>query len=460
MRSEKALIIEADGSTVLGDALRGILQPHFVIHTEKSSEHFVNADELVNLTRKAEADLVFIVFAQSSMETYASLPESIRTELSQVPIIAVVETCELSTVLELLKFGIADFLTAPLRRHEVLPRAWRLLKSDAEPSPSQLKTELTQLIGESPAFLAHVNRIPKVAACDANVLIGGETGTGKELYARAIHYNSARKGKPFMPVNCGAIPVELVENELFGHEKGAFTSASTLHIGLIQEANGGTLFLDEIDCLPIFSQVKLLRFLQEKEYRPLGATKMRRANVRIIAASNVDLLEAVEQGKCRRDLFYRLNTLSLTLPPLRERRDDIPLLTRHFLREYSRSADKRVEEISSEALHLLMVQQWPGNIRELEHAIEQAIILCDGPILQLGDLAALYSQNQTPRESLRQAKVKEIARFEKDYVQSVLIACSGNITRAAQLAQKNRRAFWQLVQKHHIDVKRIKSNLG
>jgi DNA-binding NtrC family response regulator len=259
-----------------------------------------------------------------------------------------------------------------------------------------------------------------------------------------------------MPVNCGAIPVELVENELFGHARGAFTSASTQQTGLIEEANGGTLFLDEIDCLPFSAQVKLLRFLQEKEYRPLGSARMRRADVRIIAASNLNLEEAVDNGKVRQDLFYRLNIISLLLPPLRDRREDIPLLARHFLTKYARESERDVSDISKEALQLLMVYGWPGNVRELEHAIERAIVLCEGNVIEAGDLLLSNSQLDDRRESLQEAKAKEIARFEKNYIHGVLSVCRGNITRAAEVAQKNRRAFWQLIQKHQIDVHQFK----
>jgi DNA-binding NtrC family response regulator len=288
------------------------------------------------------------------------------------------------------------------------------------------------------------------------VLIVGETGTGKELYARAIHYGSARAGRPFMPVNCGAIPAELVENELFGHIRGAFTSASSLQVGLIEEANGGTLFLDEIDCLPVHAQVKLLRFLQEKEYRPLGSSRMRRADVRVVAASNLNLEEAVDTGKVRQDLFYRLNIISLTLPPLRDRREDIPLLARHFLAKYSREFDSQVRDFSDEAMDMLMVYSWPGNVRELEHAMERAIVMCNKPLIQASDIVLSNQAVAGKRDSLREAKAKEIERFEKNYIQGVLSACRGNITRAAQISQKNRRAFWQLIQKYRIDVSRFK----
>jgi two-component system response regulator GlrR len=335
------------------------------------------------------------------------------------------------------------------------------LSTDKQAAPNAIERDpaLKRLIGKSPVFLSQVNNIPLLARCEANVLIVGETGTGKELYARAIHYRSARAGKPFMPVNCGAIPADLVENELFGHERGAYTSASTLQNGLIADANGGTLFLDEIDCLPIMAQVKLLRFLQEKEYRPLGSTTMRHANVRIIAASNLDLREAVGNGKVRQDLFYRLNVISLVLPPLRDRREDIPLLARHFMDKYSREFNKGTMELAPEALNSIMLYSWPGNVRELEHVIERAIVLCEGPTISARDLVVSNSPALAGGESLRQAKAKEIARFEKNYIQGLLSACKGNITKAAQVAQKNRRAFWQLIQKHEINVSSFKSSV-
>jgi transcriptional regulator with PAS, ATPase and Fis domain len=333
------------------------------------------------------------------------------------------------------------------------------MKSAGEdiPAPEDShQQQFSQLIGQSPIFLQQAQKIPLLASCKANVLIVGETGTGKELYARAIHYGSARAGMPFMPVNCGAIPSELVENELFGHMRGAYTSASSLQVGLIEEANGGTLFLDEIDCLPVHAQVKLLRFLQEKEYRPLGSPKIKQADVRVVAASNVNLEEAVDMGKVRKDLFYRLNIISLTLPPLRDRCEDIPLLARYFLAKYSREFDSQVEDFADEAMSMLMVYSWPGNVRELEHAVERAVVMCNKPLIQAADIVLSNRALATKRESLREAKAKEIARFEKNYIQGVLSACRGNITRAAQISQKNRRAFWQLIQKYRIDVNRFR----
>jgi len=314
------------------------------------------------------------------------------------------------------------------------------------------KLGLQQLVGESPAFLAEMKKLRAVARCDVNVLISGETGTGKELCARAIHYLSPRTHKPFIPVNCGAIPAELVENELFGHERGAFTDASTSQCGLIHEAEGGTLFLDEIDCLPALAQVKLLRFLQEKEYRRLGSTKTYQADVRIITATNSGLEETVRTGKLRRDLYYRLNVLLLTLPPLRERREDIPRLARHFLAKYAAEFNKQVTDFSADAIPALVVYEWPGNVRELEHIVEQAVVLSEQEVIHKADIVLPRVETPPHQGSFREAKAKVIAQFERTYIQELLLAYQGNITKAAQAAQKNRRAFWQLMHKHHIDA--------
>ncbi|HKN81891.1 MAG TPA: sigma-54 dependent transcriptional regulator, partial [Pyrinomonadaceae bacterium] len=211
------------------------------------------------------------------------------------------------------------------------------------------KLGLQQLIGASSAFVAETSKIPVVARSEISVLISGETGTGKEMVGRAIHYLSPRAGKPFIPVNCGAIPVELLENELFGHERGAFTGAQASRDGLIKEAEQGTLFLDEVDCLPLLAQVKLLRFLQEKEYRPLGSTKVVKGDVRIIAASNANLEQAVAAGTLRRDLYYRLNVVPIVLPPLRDRSADILLLARHFLAVYAARLNSPATDFSPEA---------------------------------------------------------------------------------------------------------------
>lgn len=400
--------------------------------------------------------LVFIISPVGEFTQSGALVQHIKKEQPKVPIIVVVEECGPVETLELLQKGASDFMTPPLRIPEMLPRIWRLLDQNVrrEGVVQNLleKAGMKLLVGQSPNFLAEVKKIPLIARCDSRVLISGETGTGKEMCARAIHYLSPRSDKPFVPVNCGAIPLELVENELFGHERGAFTGARTVKAGLIQEAEGGTLFLDEIDCLPPMAQVKLLRFLQEGEYRRLGSSAVRHADVRVIAASNAPFDEAVQTGRVRQDLYYRLNVVSIALPPLRDRREDIPTLAQHFLRKYATELSGQAGSFSANALRKLTYYDWPGNVRELEHTVERAVMFCETSALHEDDIILPGANSSQPDESFRQAKAKVIRQFEKDYLQKLLASHRGNISEAARAAHKNRRAFWELIRKHQLDV--------
>ena len=347
-------------------------------------------------------------------------------------------------------------LVAPGQLAEELRSVLKEMDGGREPSPSlvDLKEQigLRQLIGSSPEFLAEVNKVPAIARFDVTVMITGETGTGKEVFSRAVHYLSRRSNGPFVPVNCGAIPTDLVENELFGHEQGAFTSATSCKKGLVQEADGGTLFLDEIDCLPPLAQVKVLRFLQDNEYRYLGSSKLHRSDVRIIAATNVDVVAALRSGRLRQDLFYRLDIIRLHLPPLRQRGEDVLVLARHFLSRYAAAFDKNVTGFSEDAARQLLLHDWPGNVRELENTVQRAVILAQEPIIQLPDLilSGSNADNEPPR-SFNEMKREIVTRFERSYIRDVLSAAKGNVTRAAQAAKKNRRAFLELMRKHGID---------
>ena len=313
-----------------------------------------------------------------------------------------------------------------------------------------------QIIGRSPAFLEVMSKIPQIAESASAVLIVGDTGTGKEVIAKEIHRLSPRKDKPFVPVNCGTIPKELAENELFGHLLGAFTGATNHKQGLIAEAEGGTLFLDEVDGFPLSVQVKLLRFLEEKTYRPLGCTKERQANVRLIAAMNSDPEMAVSSGKLRLDLFYRLNIFSLRLPNLRERIEDIPLLARHFLMNISRSQGITINDLSESAVKKLTAHDWPGNVRELEHAIERAVVFCDSEVIREHDISLDDVKTDEPVVPFQEKKAQKVRQFEIEYIEKLLLAHGGSITKAAATAQKDRKAFSRLISKYGIDVKRFK----
>ena len=311
------------------------------------------------------------------------------------------------------------------------------------------------LIGRSPALAEVTARIPKVARSDAAVLLIGETGTGKELCAHAIHELSPRAAGPFVPINCGALPLDIADNELFGHVSGAFTHADRLQHGLVHAADGGTLFLDEVDALPAGVQVKLLRFLQDREYRMLGSTELRSSNLRLLAALNSDPLKAVEEGRLRRDLYYRLNTVALELPPLRDRRDDIPDLVQHFLDKHGAVDGREGSRFSDVALAALLAHDWPGNVRELEQVVRRAMILSESAVIGVEEVE-VPGRRAAAQESFQEAKDRMVRAFERSYLESLLRICAGNITRAADLAQKNRRAFFELLRKHQLDAQRFR----
>jgi two-component system response regulator GlrR len=317
---------------------------------------------------------------------------------------------------------------------------------------------MQQIVGKSPAFLSSIEKIPMAAACDVPVLLMGPTGTGKEMCARAIHYMSPRADKPFIPVNCGSIPVELFENEMFGHDSGAYTDARKSSHGLIAEAEGGTIFLDEVDSLPLSAQVKLLRFLQDRQYRPLGAAHYRRANVRLLAASNQNLHAKMREGSFREDFYYRLRVVSFTLPSLKERQEDVLLLANHFLKTAAKEYGRDVKRFSWCADQKLQAYSWPGNARELENLVRQAVVLVEGqviygddlPILSQEPAAAASTTASSPRESFKVAKARIVQAFERKYLQDLVSYCGGNISKAAREAKKDRRAFFELLRKHNL----------
>lgn len=348
-----------------------------------------------------------------------------------------------------LAHGARDVLALPLHVAEAAGRL-RVVLQDAAKTMSIVDAPVPGLVGENATFLAELRKIPVVAKCDANVLIQGETGTGKELCAHAIHRASARHQKPFVPINCGAIPQDLLENELFGHERGAFTGASQGRPGLVQEADGGTLFLDEINSLPLSAQVKLLRVLQDGSFRALGSNRVQRVDLRIVSAANEDLHGAVQDGRFRKDLYYRLNVIPIRLPALRERRDDIPRLARLFLARYAERMGKRMDDLTPDALTRLSSYDWPGNVRELEHVVERAVVLASSSRVRACDLS-FGADDTADANSFQEAKARVVRDFERGYLRSVLGQCCGNISQAALAAGKDRRAFWELLRKHAID---------
>ncbi|MDH4172680.1 MAG: sigma-54 dependent transcriptional regulator [Betaproteobacteria bacterium] len=309
------------------------------------------------------------------------------------------------------------------------------------------------MIGRSVAFRIADALIDKMSAFDAPVLIEGETGTGKELAARALHYRGARRERPFVPVNCGALPDSLIENELFGHRRGAFTDARDDKAGLVELAHGGTLFLDEVDALTPKAQVTLLRFLQDQQFRPLGGRREEQADVRIIAASNRDLERQVEAQAFRLDLLYRLKLLHLTLPPLRERHGDIPLLAAHFVRTAAALYCKPALPVDAETLAWFECYRWPGNIRELENLIQREFLLAESECIRVRAPAAALDAGPRPAPPLnyRQAKSRAIAEFESRFLATLIDRTKGNVSAAARISGTERRHLGRLLKKHGID---------
>jgi DNA-binding NtrC family response regulator len=317
-----------------------------------------------------------------------------------------------------------------------------------------------KLVGKSPPFLAVIELTRRFAACDATVLLQGETGTGKELVARAIHYLGARRSFPFIPVNCGALPDTLVENELFGHARGAFTDARDARRGLIAEAQGGTLFLDEVEVLTPKVQVTLLRFLQDQEYRPVGGTVVRNANVRIIAACNASLDALQKDHHFRQDLLFRLNVLSIDLPPLRERHGDVLLLAEVFLQRLAGQYRRPPKHLHPDAVSRLLDYAWPGNVRELENLIHREFLMTDGELIDLHCLDLMGARQKHARDTafkrltaarFQEAKATAIAHFERNYIAELLLRTHGNISQAARISGKERSRLGKLVKKYGLE---------
>ena len=368
------------------------------------------------------------------------------------------------TALEAMKRGAYDYISKPFKPDEVvlvlrkaeereqLRRENARLKAELDDKAGL--TGLDGLVGGSPGMQALFQKLRRIAGYKTTVLLTGESGTGKELVARALHRLSPRSDAPFVPVNCGAIPEALMESELFGHVKGAFTGAHAARDGLVTAAHGGTLFLDEIGELPLSLQVKLLRFLQEEEIRRVGDSRTTGVDVRVVAATARDLSEEIAAGRFREDLYYRLNVVPLELPPLRDRGGDIPLLVAHFLDRLGARLGKQVDGASDAALALLGAYPWPGNVRELENTLEQAVVLCDGPRLEADDLPEKLRRTpkvdwQVPADTL---SLKRATRFlEAELIRRALERTGGNRTRAAELLEISHRALLYKLKSHGID---------
>ncbi|WP_445766283.1 sigma 54-interacting transcriptional regulator [Rheinheimera sp.] len=343
--------------------------------------------------------------------------------------------------------GVFGFLTKPLNNVELRDILQRAVHQSV-PEQAEWREDI---ITRSPRMAELLEQSYRVAQRDVSVLITGASGTGKELLARAIHKASPRAGKAFVAINCGALPEHLLESELFGHTKGAFTGAVTEHNGLFREADGGSLFLDEIGDMPVSLQVKLLRALQERQIRPVGSAKTIPVNVRVLSATHRDLQLAMQDGSFREDLYYRLNVVNLQLPSLEQRPEDIPLLARHVLQQSAQRHQVEVNRFSDDAMQLLATAKWPGNVRQLVNVIEQCVALTHSPVIGAAQVEQALSQDSSYWPSLTEAR----DQFERQYLVRVLQMTEGHVTRAAELAGRNRTDFYKLLKKHELSAAQI-----
>jgi len=375
-----------------------------------------------------------------------ALFDQIRARHPSLPVILLTAHGTIPDAVEATARGVFSYLTKPFDGKALLDKIAQALALSATAGETPLDGEAWResIVSRSSRMSELLTEAKMVARSDASVLLHGESGTGKELLAKAIHQASPRAGRPFVEVNCGAIPEALLESELFGHVKGAFTGALANHRGLFQAADGGTLFLDEIGDMPPPLQVKLLRVLQERSVRPVGATQSIPVDVRILSATHRDLDAAMAQGQFREDLFYRLNVVALTLPTLAERREDIALLANHFLAKLASKYDKRLNGFAPDALKALATASWPGNVRQLYNVVEQVCALATTPLIPLALVQRALRIPGVEMLTLAQAR----QRFEREYLVGLLKVSDGNVSDAARLADRNRTEFYRLLQKH------------
>jgi len=427
-------------------------------------EAFSSGEEAIERGRRGQIDLVLTDLKMGTVDGLTVLREFKRFS-PDTSIVLLTSFGSLEGAIEAIKQGAYDYLAKPFKKEEIKLVVQRSLDhSQLVRENTRYRDELkgredwSPLVGSSPAMLEVYKLVARVSEGRSTVLLQGESGTGKELIARAIHANSPRREKPFIPVNCGALPDTLLESEMFGYEKGAFTGAVGTKAGLFEAANGGTLFLDEIGDLSPALQVKLLRVMQDQEVRRVGGTTSLKVDVRIIVATNRDLEQFVKEGKFRDDLFYRLNVVRITLPTLAERKEDIPMLAHHFLQKYAGGSARAVRGFLPDTMALLKQYRWPGNVRELENAIERAVSLSHGPLLTPDDLPAALRQfgsqfgDKTEVSDQHDEVCLTLEEVEKRHLIRVLKETKGNKVRAAKILGIDRRTLYRMAERFGLDL--------
>lgn len=442
-KGHKILVVDDDLGMcgMLSDVLK---EEGFSVHTTGESL------EASKILKKEEFDVIVTDLKMKGLKGL-DLLEVAHKVAPMTPVIIITAFGTIESAIKAMKMGAYDYITKPFQMDELVLTVRkalenRLLKKEVIRLRKEVESryDFHQLIGKSPSMQKIYDLIERISDSSSNVLITGESGTGKELVAKAIHYNGVRKEGPFVAINCAAIPETLIESELFGYKKGAFTDAKSDKKGLIFEANEGTLFLDEITEMPLTLQAKLLRVIEEREVRPLGDTNSYPIDVRIISTSNRDIASLIQQGRFREDLYYRLKVIDIEMPPLRERKEDIPILVQHFIHKFSKELKKAVSSVSEEALKILLNYFWPGNVRELENIIQRAITLSQHEVILPDDLPASIIQKTD--EKLFEKAMEEkftLDQLEKEYVKRVLIETGGNKSKAAERLGLDRKTLYR-----------------
>lgn len=456
---QKPTVLIVDDEPDIRDALEDILKDDYMVSSVEDGRAAIRSLE------KSEFDVILLDLKMPYLTGLDVLKE-LRRNRNDSSVIMLTGYATVETAVEAMKLGAYDFIRKPIGMENVRVAVERAIErktliDENKYLHRQLEDtfSFSQIIGKSRQMRQLYALLRKIAPTKTTVLIQGESGTGKEVVAKTIHYSSPRKDKRFIAINCGGVPETLLESELFGHTKGAFTGADRAKQGLFEAAEGGTIFLDEINTAPVSTQVKLLRVIEDSKFIPLGGTREVTVDVRIMASSNVDLNKAVSTGTFRRDLFYRLNVVRVLLPPLRERREDIPLLAEHFLEKYCQEQQKSIRGFSAEALELFLRHDWPGNVRELENAVEHAVTLCVDDIVEVCDLPTSIT-SPMPEQSLSAIKFpfkKAKEAFEKDYIVDILKANGGNVAKSARMAQIARQNLHEKIKRYGINPKEYAS---
>ncbi|MBN5216718.1 two-component system response regulator GlrR [Serratia ureilytica] len=408
-----------------------------------------SGQEALRLLAREQIDLVISDLRMDEMDGMALFAE-IQKHQPGMPVIILTAHGSIPDAVAATQQGVFSFLTKPVDRDALYKAIEEALSLSASPAGDDAWRE--DIVTRSPLMLRLLEQVKMVAQSDVSVLINGQSGTGKEVLAQAIHAASPRAGKAFIAINCGALPEQLLESELFGHAKGAFTGAVSSREGLFQAAAGGTLFLDEIGDMPLSLQVKLLRVLQERKVRPLGSNRDLDIDVRIISATHRDLQKAMAKNEFREDLYYRLNVVNLKIPALNERAEDIPLLANHLLREAAQRHKPFVRSFSTDAMKRLMTASWPGNVRQLVNVIEQCVALTSAPVISEALVEQALEGENTALPTFAEAR----NQFELHYLRKLLQITKGNVTQAARMAGRNRTEFYKLLSRHELDANDFK----